>query len=259
MALDESINCPLELVDAALRCEENSLASRPVPHALEESVFMRMGDYWVIRYQGQAAILKATRGVDYLAYLLRYPGREVYVTELCDTGINGATLGLHGSSRTDSSVTVTAGRQYALPILDSQAKLEYKRRINELRKDVEEAERFNDSYRASTSRTEIDAITERLAAAVGLGGRDRRTSSYSERARSARTKRIKEIINRIAKIIPSLGLHLAARIKTGYFCSYNPHPDRPIAWKILLRPRQSWSGTMKSHSVTRNVTLYCSH
>jgi hypothetical protein len=34
--------------------------------------------------------------------------------------------------------------------------------------------------------------------------------------------------------IPSLGYHLAARIKTGYFCSYNPHPERPVPWKFYL-------------------------
>ena len=78
----------------------------------------------------------------------------------------------------------------------------------------------------------MDAIAEQLAAAVGLGGRDRRSSSDAERARSAVTKRIKEAINRIGKVMPALGRHLAARIKTGYFCSYNPHPDRPVAWKF---------------------------
>jgi len=46
------------------------------------------------------------------------------------------------------------------------------------------------------------------------------------------TKRIREAINRIAGGIPSLGRHLAVRIKTGYFCSYNPHPDRPVSWKF---------------------------
>ena len=30
----------------------------------------------------------------------------------------------------------------------------------------------------------------------------------------------------------ALGYHLAARIKTGYFCSYNPHPDRPVTWRF---------------------------
>jgi non-specific serine/threonine protein kinase len=101
-----------------------------------------------------------------------------------------------------------------------------------LRKDTEEAERFNDSYPATRARSEMDAIVEQLAAAVGLGGRDRRSSSDAERTRSAVTKRIKEGIHRIGKVIPPFGRHLAARIKTGYFCSYNPHPDRPVAWKF---------------------------
>jgi hypothetical protein len=54
----------------------------------------------------------------------------------------------------------------------------------------------------------------------------------TDRWRSAVTKRIKEAINRITEVIPPLGYHLAARIKTGYFWSYNPHPDRPVAWKF---------------------------
>jgi hypothetical protein len=104
--------------------------------------------------------------------------------------------------------------------------------MDELRNDLEEATRFNDSYRATRARSETDAIAQQLTVAVGLGGRDRRYSSKAERARSAVTKRIKEAINRITDVIPSLGRHLAARIKTGYFCSYNPHPNRPVAWKF---------------------------
>jgi len=232
--LDQSSDILKELVGAVLKCHQKSLGSSPVLRRLKESVFVRMGDYWIIRYQEQIAILKATRGLDYLSYLLGRPGREVHVRELLGTGINHATHALCGTSRVVSSDSVTVRLQYALPILDSQAKLEYKRRIDELRKDVEEAERFNDSYRASRIRSEIDAIAERLAAAVGLGGRDRRASSDAERARSAVTKRIKEAINRIAKVLPPLGRHFADRIKTGYWCSYNPHPDRSVAWKLLL-------------------------
>src|SRR5262249_23732744 len=127
---------------------------------------------------------------------------------------------------------VRGGLYAGIPVLDTQAKAEYKRRIGELRNDLEEAMRLNDSYRAARVRGEIDAIVGQLAAAVGLGGTDRKTSSYAERARSAVTKRIKRAIHRIAKVIPPLGLHLAARIKTGYFCSYNPHPDRRVVWKF---------------------------
>ena len=78
----------------------------------------------------------------------------------------------------------------------------------------------------------MDALAEQLAAAVGLGGRNRRIGSGAERARCAVTKRIKSSIKRIGEAIPSLGSHLAARVKTGYFCSYNPHPERPVAWKF---------------------------
>jgi integrase len=198
----------------------------------DQSVFRWEGDYWTIRYQGQAAILKATRGLDCLGHLLRHPRREIHVSELLATLIGVPVPALLGGLREVGGHAVTTGLQDAGPILDSQAKAEYKRRINELRDDLGEAERFNDSYRATRARSEIDAIVEQLAAAVGLGGRDRPSSSEAERARSAVTKRIKEAIGRIGEVIPPLGRHLAARIKTGYFCSYNPHPDRPVAWKF---------------------------
>ena len=118
------------------------------------------------------------------------------------------------------------------PILDAQAKAEYKHRLDDLRRDLEEAERFNDPARAERARGEMDALAEQLASAVGLGGRNRRIGSEAERARSAVTKRIKSSIKRIGEAIPSLGSHLATRVKTGYFCSYNPHPERPVAWKF---------------------------
>jgi len=215
--LNEHIDSSRVLSGALLESRDESLASRPVLHSLEESWFIRRGDYWTIRYQGQGTILKATRGLDCLGYLLRYPARDVHVSQLLATPID---------------LPLPAFFQDAGPILDSQAKAEYKRRIDELRDDLEEAERFNDSYRAARARSQMDAVAEQLAAAVGFGGRDRRSSSEAERARSAVTKRIKEAINRVGKIMPALGRHLAARIKTGYFCSYNPHPDRPVAWKF---------------------------
>jgi non-specific serine/threonine protein kinase len=215
--LDEHIDTPRQLLPALRESLEESLATHPVLRALEESVFIRQGDYWTIRYQGEVAILKATRGLDCLCYLLRHPARDVHVSELLARPID---------------LPLPAFFQDGGPILDSQAKAEYKRRINELRNDLEEAERFNDSYRATKVRSDMDAIAEQLAAAVGLGGRNRRSSSDAERARSAVTKRIKEAINRIGKVMPAFGRHLAARIKTGYFCSYNPHPDRPVTWKF---------------------------
>jgi non-specific serine/threonine protein kinase len=104
--------------------------------------------------------------------------------------------------------------------------------LDDLREDLEEAERFNDPTRAERARDEMDALAAQLASAVGLGGRNRRSGSEAERARSAVTKRMKSSIKRIGEAIPTLGSHLATRVRTGYFCSYNPQPERPVAWKF---------------------------
>ena len=225
---DEHIDRRRDLVESL----DESHTSRPVRHPLEEAVFIRQADYWTIHYRGQTAILKATRGLDCLGHLLRHPGLELHVSELLATRLDLTAPSLLSHMGEVGVHAVIAGFHGAGVILDPRAKSEYKQRIDELRHDLEEAERFNDSYRAATARTEMRAIADQLAAAVGLGGRNRRASSEAERARSAVTKRIKATINKIRQVMPALGQHLATRIKTGYFCSYNPHPDRPVSWKF---------------------------
>ena len=193
----------------------------------EESLLLRQSDYWIIRYHGHTALLKSTRGLQCLALLLSDPRREFHVREL---------LARPRDASTPAVAVAAYGRVTGLfagvPVLDAQAKTEYKRRLNELRQDLNEAERFKDPERKTEIQNELQTITDSLASAVGLGGRDRKSSSDAERARSAVTKSIRKAIRKIGEAIPSLGYHLATRIKTGYFCSYNPHPDRPVAWKL---------------------------
>ena len=195
-----------------------------------QPLFLRQGDYWTIRYRGQGAFLKTSRCLDCLALLLRNPGREFHVTELVGKVIGRPLVFGKGGRATDAwqdALLSDAG-----PMLDGQAKAEYKHRLDDLRRDLEEAERFNDPTHAERARDEMDTLAEQLAAAIGLGGRNRRSGSAAERARSAVTKRIKSSIKRIGEAIPLLGSHLASRVKTGYFCSYNPPPERPVAWKF---------------------------
>jgi hypothetical protein len=207
-----------------------SLSHRPALSTPEGSLFIRQGDYWTIGYQKHVAFLKATRGLHYLALLLRHPGREFHVCELVGQVIGRPLLfgkGDHATGAWQGRFPSDAG-----PILDPQAKAEYKRRLDDLRRELEKAERFNDPTHAERARDEIDALAQQLASAVGLGGRNRRSGSEAERARCAVTKRMKSSVKRIREAIPSLGGHLATRVKTGYFCSYNPHPERPVAWKF---------------------------
>jgi len=207
------------------------LSHRPALLRQEESVFSRQGDYWTISYQRQVALLKATRGLHYLALLLRNPGREFHACELVWKVI-GKPLVLRKGGRTNDGWGGGILLSDTGPILDTQAKAAYKHRLDDLSRDLKEAEQFNDYARAERARAEMDALAEQLASALGLGGRNRRSGSEAERARSAVTKRIKNSITRIGEAIPALGSHLAARVKTGHFCSYNPKPEHLVAWRF---------------------------
>jgi hypothetical protein len=205
-----------------------SLADCSSPATPDESLFLRQHDYWIIQYHGVAAFLKNTRGLYYLAVMLRHPGREFHVSELVARAIGVSSFTAAGAAHG----RVRRGLYAAVPVLDAKAKAKLKSRLIDLRQELNEAERFNDFHRKAQAQNELQAIAEYLASAVGIGGRDRKTSSDAERARSAVTKCIKKAIEKIGDASPSLGSHLAARIKTGYFCSYNPHPDRPVAWRL---------------------------
>lgn len=225
-----------KLAEALRESVRGALATCPACHPHAASAFIRQDDFWTISYQGHTAFLKCSRGLQCLAILLRSPGREFHVSELLaslpEAPPATSTKHTRGHLHEDGDQLVIAGLPDGTPILDAQAKAEYKCRLHELRQELEEAERFNDPARGAKAHEEMDAIARHLASAIGLGGRDRKTSSEAERARSAVTKRIKQAIQKIADANPALGHHLTARIKTGYFCSYNPHPDRPVAWKF---------------------------
>jgi hypothetical protein len=225
---------PRALANALVEKLRECLAIRPDFCPREESVFIRQGDYWTIVYQGQIAHLKATRGLQCLALLLRNPGRELHVSELVAVIVDIPVFAeVEAPGLRELGIAVTTGHAYGSgSILDAQTKGEYQRRLKDLREELEEAQRFGDQGRAASAEEEMNSIAEQLTSAIGLGGRERRTGSDAERARSAVTRRIKESITRIGEVLPFLGHHLGARIKTGYFCSYNPHPDRPVAWKF---------------------------
>jgi non-specific serine/threonine protein kinase len=176
------------------------------------------------------------RGLHCLACLLRCPEQELHVSELLVHLLEVPTVSpavvVNRRQPENGHQFVTGGINGGIPILDAHAKTAYKRRVQELRQELAEAEQFNDSTRATGARDEMNLISQHLAAAIGLGGRDRKTSSAAERARCTVTKRIKKAIQKIGQAIPGLGHHLAARIKTGYFCSYKPDPDYSVNWTL---------------------------
>lgn len=184
---------------------------RPLLASARPNVFRCEGDYWFVVFEKDAFRLRDSRGLHYLAVLLGRPGREVHALDLV------------GSAATDSGPLSEAP--------DATARAAYRQRLEDLQEDLAEAEAFGDTERAAIASQEIDALARALTHGGGLGGRARPVSSAAERARQAVTKALKSAVKRIDGCSPALGRHLASTVRTGTFCSYNPDPRVPVAWR----------------------------
>jgi hypothetical protein len=207
----------------------------------EQAIFCKEGEYWTVGRGGNTFRLKDTKGLGYLAHLLRHPTAEFHVLDLAG-GIAGQRMvdetsqSAHGLPRGDEDLEKAGIHIGSLgdagEMLDEQAKVAYKRRLCDLREELEEAKERGNVERAEQAEQEIDALTLELSRAVGLGGRNRRAASASERARQNIAKTIKPVLERIAQSDAGLGDIFARCIKTGTFCSYQPDPDFPVAWEF---------------------------
>jgi hypothetical protein len=193
-------------------------------------VCRREGEYWSISFAGQGFRLKDVRGLHYLAYLLRNPGREFHVLDLAAAGQGVPAGGPRTSPARDDDLR-PARLSGTGPVLDEQAKTAYRARLRELEEELAEATSWADPVRAARARQEMQFLADQLAAAVGLGGRDRTTGSPAERARVNITRAIRTALARIGAHSPALAGHLDATIHTGTFCSYTPDPRAPITWR----------------------------
>jgi non-specific serine/threonine protein kinase len=140
------------------------------------------------------------------------------VHDLATTGASGAV---------DPDVSVARDLGDAGDVLDPAARAAYRRRLDDLREELADAEAMNDLGRIERAREEMEQLGDQLTGAA----RGRRTASHSERARLTVTKGIGTALDRIAKHHPTLGRHLAATVRRGYYCVYVPDPRRLIVWE----------------------------
>jgi hypothetical protein len=77
--------------------------------------------------------------------------------------------------------------------------------ILELRNDLDDAREHGRRERMASIEDEIEAIERELKRAIGLGGRDRRAASESERARLSVTRVIKNALTKIAENDANVG------------------------------------------------------
>jgi len=226
---------------------------RPAPPDRAESatkprtaIFRSEGEYWSAGFVENPFRLRDSKGLSYLAQLLRHPDTDFHVLDLV-----GGTTGSESDIEADAIQTNTAQFDTtairigslgdAGEMLDDRARAEYRRRLSELREELDEAKQLHHDARRERAEQEIEALTAELSRAVGLGGRIRRAASAAERARQSVTKTIKTVIDRAAEQDPEFAGVLYKSIRTGLTCRYDPELTFPIRWEFARAPAEPTS------------------
>jgi len=171
------------------------------------------GDGWLLRAGPEQARLADSRGVRQLRALLAAPRRDIAALDLAADG-----AGLRAPA--------------APPVLDAAATASYRRRLGELAAELDAADAAGDAGRASRAEAERQWLLAELRRATGLGGRARRVTNESERARVNVTRTLRAAIGHIGTAAPQAGAHLRASVRTGLECRYDPAPGGPSRWSL---------------------------
>jgi len=177
------------------------------PHAGERPyLFRKSGQVWTLVFERKSTTLKDSKGLAYIAHLLRNAGCQCLAADLF-----AAAAGTEGAIAIGS----------AGDVLDSTAMARYKSRAEDLKDQLAEAERNNDQGRKEGLRAELEQLADEMLAARGLGGRSRKSHDDREKLRKSVSMAIGRSIRAIRKHHPALADHLQRHVDRGHILSYS--------------------------------------
>jgi predicted ATPase len=209
--------------------EVSTAAALPQPAASSRggaNVFLREGAFWTLSFAGRLVRLKDSKGLRDIWRLIAEAGRELAAVDLAGSMLPPPP-GVVAAAEAGWGLEGDAG-----PILDREARQQYRERLTDVETEINDGEAANDPERVALARREREFLLAELSAAVGLGGRERHALDPAERARKAVTERIRGAIGHIAAEHAELGDHLRRSIRTGAFCVYDP--PQPTAWRLSV-------------------------
>jgi tetratricopeptide (TPR) repeat protein len=192
------------------RLSEQALAGLEAPTASQAPNELRLvNGVRLLCFEGKQVQLPDSKGLADIATLIGARGADVHVLTL---------VGHH------------LARMGADPVLDQRAKKSYQERLACLAEDIEDAEAAGRAGQAEVLRNERDALIRELAAAAGLGHRDRKLGDEAERARKTVSARVRDALSKIGPVHPELAAHLRGSLRLGTRCSYSPPAG--VTWKV---------------------------
>ena len=168
----------------------------------------RDGTAWRLAYDGRSVVVPDSIGVRRLCHLLHHPFVDVAAAELVGE--------VDRVTRHDVS--------------DTAALLAYRRRIDELRREIDAADDDHDLGRAADLRSELDDLLEHLRPVLGLRSNSRTFADPSERARMAVRQSLTRVFRAIGDQDAEFAERLSSSVQTGLVCRFDPVDRFPAVW-----------------------------
>ena len=197
---------------------------------------------WMIFFEGRPCVpFQDSQGLRYLKHLLLEQGKTLSAVELSalvnqpdeSTEQQVATVLLARDDEEQEndaeSLQMTFGGD-AGEVIDEKARNVYRRQIQKLTDQLDEAQEFGDVERAEKIREEIKFLTRELRASVRPDGRPRRDKSTAKRAYDAVNKALKKTQDDLTQHCPDLGKHLTNSLKYVRGDGWIYQPPTKIHW-----------------------------
>jgi hypothetical protein len=217
-----------DIIPTAAACstppEESKAKILPMPvretPPSKDNRLVLQGDYWEVTYGGRTSMLEDTRGLRYVALLIRQAGQgPIYANELV-------------AFATGNPSTVELENREAL--MDSTAENRLVKRLEQIGFERNSASAQANYERVAALDEEVDSISEELQR-IRTPHNGRATFNNSaEKARKAVSKAISEAIARMAAYpdLEPLASHLSTAIQKGQWLSYNGTEPWDIDFQI---------------------------
>ena len=198
----------------------------------EDYIFRNEGDTWAVKYNNELKNIKHTKGMDYIAFLLRHQGQKIHSMEMYQA-MSGfipnvdKRLSKASPERIESDEGLHVDGKDAFELVDQKDIDSVKNTIKQLEDEHPQAMMENDSVRENEISIKLDKLNDYLSKCT-YKGKIRTISDATERMRVSIYMAIKTAKNNIKKFHKELFKHLDKFITTGTSISYSP--DSPVSW-----------------------------
>lgn len=188
------------------------------------NVFRNEGDIWKVVFNGETKSIKHTKGMDYIAYLIRYNGNKIDCITLYQVFSAAvpdidATMSKAPKERIESDQGLHKENESSIEITDEKTLEAVEKEISTLEGKLNDAMTQNDTIAECEISNKLEKLKDYVDKCI-FKGKIITNKGATEKIRQTIQHAIRRARININKHNPALATHLEKTVTTGMYCVY---------------------------------------